>query len=168
MRNRLSLQWCSFKAKRILLWVVPCQKLVKQSSQAVDVCSRSCLRSSILFWGGIAWGAERDSIHGLSWLKVASNAKVNQVEMTGRCAHHIGWLEITEDDGRLSRMEIVKHSTKLNTNSEDFLRWQTPTPCSIQVPLQRLTFDEVCHEIPVLSISEVVVYTWQVGECQVR
>src|SRR6266566_4279514 len=120
MRNRLSLQWCSFKAKRILLWVVPCQQLVKESSQAVDVCPRSCLRSSILFWCGIAWGAKRDRILGLTWFKVASNAKVNQVEMTGRCAHHIGWFEIAVDNGWLTSMEVVKHSTELDANIEDF------------------------------------------------
>src|SRR5947209_19736997 len=99
--------------------VVPCQQLVKESSQAVDVCSRSCLCSAILFWGGITWGAKRDSIRGLPRFKVASNAKVNKVEMTGRCAHHIGWLEIAEDDGRLTGMEVVKHCTEPDTNSEN-------------------------------------------------
>src|SRR6266699_2813909 len=167
MRNRLSLQWCSFKAKRILLWAVPCQQLVKESSQAVDVCPGSCLRSSILFWGGIAWGAKRDGIPGLPWFKVASNAKVNQVDMTGRCSHHIGWLEIAEDDRRLASMEVIKHCTELDTNIEDFFKWQASTHCSIQVLLQCFTLDEVHHEIPMLSISEVVVYTWQVGVCQV-
>jgi len=73
-----------------------------------------------LFWGGIAWGAKRDSVPGLPWFKVASNAKVNKVELTGRCSHHIGWLEIAEDDGWLTSMEVVKHCTEPDPNIEDF------------------------------------------------
>src|SRR5256884_8617820 len=99
---------------------------------------------------------------------MTSNAKVNQVEMAGRCSHHIGWLEITEDDGWLTSMEVFKHCTKLYTYFENFFECQTPILCSLQVLLQRFTFDVVYHEIPMLSISKVVVYARQVGKCQDR
>src|SRR5262252_5609492 len=40
--------------------------------------------------------------------------------------------------------------------------------CSLQVQLKCFTLDEVHQEVPMLSISKVVVYTWQVGVCQDR
>ena len=114
------LQGSCFKAKRILLRIVAGQKLVEEDAQAVDIRTRRCLRPAILFGSGIAGRAERNGIVQLPWLEVASNAKVDQVEMAVRGAHDIGRFEVAEDNRWLAAMQVVKHTTELNANSENF------------------------------------------------
>src|SRR5258707_15493887 len=94
---------------------------MQRGTQGVDICTRSRLCFAILFRGSIAWRAESNGIPGLSWLKVAGYAKVNQVDLPMGGQENISRVEIGEDDGRLGRMEVTKHPTELNTRIKKLL-----------------------------------------------
>jgi hypothetical protein len=96
-----------------------------------------------LLRGGIAWRTKRHGISRLSWFEVAGDTKVDEVEMTIGCPHDIGWFEITEDDGRYARVQVVKHSAELETDIEDFLKREMPTLCFLQIVLQIFAFNEL-------------------------
>ncbi len=94
---------------------------MQRGTQGINICTRSCLCFAILFRGSIAWRAESNGIPGLSWLKVAGYAKVNQVDLPMWCQQNISRFEIAEDDGRLARMQVTKHRTELNTDIKNLL-----------------------------------------------
>src|SRR6266704_798745 len=162
------MEWEKREAKRGLRGIVACQELVKHGSQAIDICLGGCLCSTVLFWGRIAGGTQGLCIPELSRFEVTGNAEVNEVEMSSRRAHDIGWFEIAENDRRLASVQVVEHCAELDANINDLFCWKASMPCFVQVPLQRFALDEVCHEIPVLRIGKVVVQAWQVGMRQAR
>ncbi len=86
---------------------------MEQCPQAIDIRAWSRLRFTILLRCSIAWGAESDGISSLSWLEVACNAKVDQIDVPIRGQHDVGRFEVAEDDGRLACMEIVKNGAEL-------------------------------------------------------
>ena len=153
--------------------IVARQELVQQSSQTVDIGLWRCLCSTILFWGGIPRRAKGNGVSGLPWLKAARNTKVDEVEMAVGCAHDIGRFQVTEDDGWFASVQIVENRTELDADVEDFmegqsLRFPYLTPYDIQILLQRFTLDEVYDEVPMLTISKVVVHAWEVGMHEIR
>src|SRR5690242_14683838 len=97
-----------FKAERCLRWIVPCQKAMQYGAEAIDICLRSSLRFSILFRCGISWRPKGYGISGLTRLKVAGNAKINQVEVPCGGSHDISWFKITENDGWFLRVQVVE------------------------------------------------------------
>ena len=85
------------------------------NAEAVNVglLGRLCL--AILLRCGIARGAKGDSISGLPRFEVTSRAKVDQIEMAPGSAHDVSRLDITKDDRRLARVQVIKHGTKLDS-----------------------------------------------------
>ena len=86
-----------------------CEQLVQGRAQAVDICLLCRLRLAILFWGGVAGGAERAGILGLSWLEVACNAKVDQLWLTLQVDHDVAWLKVSIDNRRYLTVKVPKH-----------------------------------------------------------
>jgi len=79
------------------------------------------LRFTILLRRGVSRRAKGNSILNLSWLEMASDSEVYQVEMPIVRAHDISRLEIAEDNGWLSGVQIVKYRAELDANIQDFL-----------------------------------------------
>src|SRR6266700_3786168 len=142
------------------------------NAQAVDISTVGCLLFAILLRRGVAGGAECNGIPGLSWLKMASNAEINQVDVAVESNHDIGRLEVTKNNRWLQPMQVTQHSAELCANVEHFLDRETTLTCErdteghshsmAQVLLQRLAFNEVHHEIPVPCIEKMIVYTREV------
>ena len=124
--------------------------------------------SAVLLRGCIAWGTERSRIPRLPWFEVTGDAEVDKVEVTIGCAHDIGRFEITVDDGRFARVQVVEYRTELHAYVEHLLSWEASIRHSGQVALQCFALDEVEHEVPVPCVGKVVMYAWQVGMLQAR
>ncbi len=148
---------------------------MQQRAQAVDIALGRCLRLAVLLWRGITRRAKGHRIFRLPGLELACDAEVDQVQVSLGGAHDIGRLEVAEDDRRLARVQVVQHVAQLECNTEHFIEWQGArfsrrgTGGGIpQVLLQRLTFDEVHYQVPVLGIGERIVdlrqiYVFEVG-----
>ncbi len=86
---------------------ITCIFLVEDHTKAVDVGTRGGLHFAILLRGSIARRAKRHSIFDLARLEMAGDAKVNQVEVPFWCAHDISRFEVSKDDGRLARVQVI-------------------------------------------------------------
>src|SRR6266516_2813779 len=69
---------------------------------------RCSWRIRSLSWSGVARRAQRHRVAHLSWLELARNTKVDQVEMSSRAAHNISRFEIAKDDRRLALVQIAQ------------------------------------------------------------
>src|SRR5437764_12788814 len=79
----------------------------------VGLLGRLCF--AILLRGGIARGAQGDSISGLPRFEVTGCAKVDQVEMAPGRTHDVSRLDITKNDRWLARVQVIQHGTELDS-----------------------------------------------------
>src|SRR5579885_1322938 len=86
--------------------------------------ARRCLSGSVLFWRGVSRRAEENGILRLPFFKETRNAKVDQVDVPIPLYHHIGGLQIAEDDRRLMLMQVVQNITELQRVVNDLRNWQ--------------------------------------------
>ena len=100
------------------------QQGLQRGTQAVDVRLRCRLCLAVLLRRGIARRPERHRIPGLPWCKATSDAKVDQVEMAHGGAHDIAGLDVAEDDGGLTGVEVPQHGAQLHADSEDLRNGQ--------------------------------------------
>src|SRR6266487_1173160 len=135
-------------------------------TQAVDVRLRCRLCLAILLRRGIARRTERHRIPSLPWREVTSDAKVDQVETAHGGAHDIARLDITEDDGGLTGVEVPQHGAELHPHSEDLRNGQMLAFGAVEILLQGLPLDKVHHQVPVFGVDEVVMDARQVGVLQ--
>ncbi len=104
---------------------------------------------------------------------MASDAEVNQVEVPPWGAHDIGRFEVTKDDGRLARVQVIQHDAELQAGIEHLFNRKMPLACLriangfLQVNLQGLAFNVVHHEIPAPGVAKVVVDARQVRMAQI-
>ena len=99
--------------KRRLGWIIAREQLMQCRAQAINVRSFRCLRLAILFGWSIAIGAERGSIFLLTWLEMARDAEINQVDMVAGRDHDIGGLEIAKNNRWLTRVQIIQDRAQL-------------------------------------------------------
>ncbi len=95
---------------------------MQQGTQAIDVGTGRRLRFAVLLWCSVAGRAERNSIPRFAWLKVARDAKIDQVKLSGGGEHNVARLEITEDDWWLVAMQVFKHIAKLAGDVQYFIQ----------------------------------------------
>src|SRR6266568_5916586 len=96
------------------------EQLVQNSSQAVDIGARGGLRFTVLLRSGVPQRAEGDGIFGLAWFEMTRDAEVDQVQLALKRAHDVSRLQITKNDWRLMRVQVIQHTTQLYANSEYF------------------------------------------------
>src|SRR5579884_2583019 len=123
-------------------------ELVQHSAQAVDVGARRRLRPAVLFWRGVAGGAEIGSISGLTGLEMTGNAEVDQVDMPIRGAHDVRRLEVAEDDRRLLAVQVVQHGAELERDLNGLFDGQLLAGRAFKIVFQRLTLDISHDEVP--------------------
>jgi hypothetical protein len=73
---------------------------------------------------------------------VARNAEVDQIDMSIRCAHDIGWFEIAKDDRGVLMMQIVQHTTQLRPNRYDFVQQKFPFLLASKIVFERFTLNK--------------------------
>src|SRR5579884_3905802 len=94
-------------------------------AQAIYIGTRRGLRATILFGCSVARRAKSGSIFLLSWLKVARDTKIDQINVLARGQHDVRGLEIAENDRWLTCMQIVQHGTELQADFQHFVNWQS-------------------------------------------
>src|SRR6266487_5882124 len=99
-------------------------------------------------------------------MKVAGNAKVDQVESAIRRSHHIARFEIAENNGRLARVQIVQRDTQLHTDVEGFIHREISASPLSQVGLQGFTLNKVHHQVPASGIGKIVLDLREIGVVQ--
>src|SRR5260370_13377064 len=102
----------------------------------------------------------------LSRFKVAGNAKVDEVESVSRRSCHIPSFEITENNRRLVRVQVVQHGTQLNTDVEGFPHWEISTMRFSQIGLQGFPCNEVHHQVPASCLGKIVMDLGEIGVVQ--
>jgi hypothetical protein len=98
---------------------------------------------------------------------VASNAKIDQIHVVIGCAHDIQRLDIAEDNWWLVVMEVVKHSTELDTNFQHHLNWEALDDF-VLVVFQCIACDKVHYDVGATMLGKVVVNARQVGMYEIR
>src|SRR6266487_1272495 len=158
------LQRC--KLKRCVRWIITREQLRKGNYQGVDIGAGSGLRLAVLFWRGIASRAERGGILCLSWLEMASDTEVNQVNMSIRGQHDVSGLQVAENNGWLAHMQVFEHHAKLDADFKHFLNRQLSSLDLAKMLFQGFAFNEIHHQVPASHIGELLVDTRQVRVSQ--
>src|SRR5689334_9163302 len=94
----IAADWC--EVERIFRRIFACQHVMEDSTQTINVRAWCCLCLAILFWGSIARRAKGHGVACLPRLKLARNAKVDQIDTLTTLAgseHDVGGLEIAEN-----------------------------------------------------------------------
>src|SRR4051812_17154947 len=95
--KRWEYEWC-------FSGVAPAQQVMQGRAQTIDVATGRRLHLSVLFGRGIARRPEGHCVTCLPLFEDARDAKVDQVQLAFGRVHDIRWLEVAEDDWRLTIM----------------------------------------------------------------
>src|SRR5207248_1155584 len=97
---------------------------IEYHPQSIDIRAWRCLRLPILLRCCISRRTKGSSILSLPRLKVAYNAKIDQVDMSIRRPHDIVRLEVAKDNRWLLHMQVVQYRTQLDADLHHLLYWQ--------------------------------------------
>jgi len=92
----------------------------------------------------------------LGRLEEARYAKVNQLDLSLRRQHHVGGLEVAEDDGGGLPVQVLEHIAQLAHDVEHLPLRQPFVGRILQYVFQRLPAHVIHHQVQVVSFGEKI------------
>ena len=135
---------------------------MQRDPQGMDIGPCIGLCFAVLLGRGVSWREKPRRVVCLAEIEHASDAKVDQLDLTGAIDHDVAGFEVSKDDRRGTRMQVIQHITQLHSPHRNLRLGQRSTVSTLQDRLQRIAIHKVHHQVLLAAIGEYIGHFGQV------